>query len=326
MRRAEPGRTGAGRANCRPASDGDRRARNRRCAALLVVTLQMTGCFRGSEGALGDRLYRCDECQEVCPPNRWRCGRHGRKRYAGCPGRPDRLVSVLGSCASDENSSTVTAAGTSRNDPRYPSNALVIAGQRGDGQTLRCVPLARALAGRRSALRTPCGHARRPVRRSAVDVTGDPDPEVQAEPSSRAREALREAPPRHQRLPPKIGGIQSCLLGAWRLPADEAAVLTTPYEAPMPSPPSPPIRQASTARHAPTRSLVARIDETARLGRNWSCSIPPPARHLGPRLALPYGVISTGPRSRSPDRSGSPPGARGAAGSGDRDRRRWLPG
>ncbi|HET6949640.1 MAG TPA: 4Fe-4S double cluster binding domain-containing protein, partial [Acidimicrobiales bacterium] len=46
----------------------------RRCLAWL---LQVGGAFpREQRVALGDRLYGCDDCQEVCPPNR-RAGRAG---------------------------------------------------------------------------------------------------------------------------------------------------------------------------------------------------------------------------------------------------------
>src|SRR5690606_1907168 len=40
----------------------------RRCLAWLV---QAPGRFPPSfRAALGDRIYGCDDCQEVCPPNR----------------------------------------------------------------------------------------------------------------------------------------------------------------------------------------------------------------------------------------------------------------
>ena len=59
----------------------------RRCLAWL---LQVEGAFpREHRVALGDRLYGCDDCQEVCPPNRRRRPQRCRRatRRAGAGGR-----------------------------------------------------------------------------------------------------------------------------------------------------------------------------------------------------------------------------------------------
>jgi epoxyqueuosine reductase len=53
----------------------------RRCLAWL---LQATGDFpEPFRVALGDRIYGCDECQEVCPPNRRRAGDAGDDDVTG---------------------------------------------------------------------------------------------------------------------------------------------------------------------------------------------------------------------------------------------------
>ncbi|MEZ5230030.1 MAG: hypothetical protein R2710_26215 [Acidimicrobiales bacterium] len=52
--------------NVRPRPSWRRVWSARRCLAWLVQARSDTVEFRA---ALGDRLYGCDECQEVCPPN-----------------------------------------------------------------------------------------------------------------------------------------------------------------------------------------------------------------------------------------------------------------
>lgn len=112
-------------------------------------------------------------------------------------------------------------------------------------------------------------------------------------------------------FPPKIGGIQSYLWELWRrLPADEAAVLTTPYEGADAFDAVAPIHVERIDQPVmlPTRSLVARIDETAsRLGAELVVLDPAlPLGHLGPRLALPYGVILHGAEVTVPGRVPGP--------------------
>lgn len=146
-------------------------------------------------------------------------------------------------------------------------------------------------------------------------------------------------------FPPKIGGIQSYLWELWRrLPADEAAVLTTPYagaaefDAAAPIP----IERIDQAVMLPTRSLARQIDETAaRLGAELVILDPAlPVGHLGPSLSLPYGVILHGAEITVPGRVPGPRHAlarvlRGAelviaaggypADEGERAARRGLP-
>jgi epoxyqueuosine reductase len=104
----------------------------RRCLAWLV---QATGSFpEEHRRALGDRIYGCDECQQVCPINRVT-----DRRDPPSPPGPDnhRLVDLLGLLdASDEE--LLAAHGRwyiPARDPRYlRRNALVALGNTGDGR------------------------------------------------------------------------------------------------------------------------------------------------------------------------------------------------
>jgi epoxyqueuosine reductase len=103
----------------------------RRCLAWLV---QATGSFPEQyRPALGDRIYGCDECQQVCPINRV-----ADRRVPPPPPSPDSrsrvdLIEILES--SDEE--LMAAHGRwyiAGRDPRYlRRNALVALGNVGDG-------------------------------------------------------------------------------------------------------------------------------------------------------------------------------------------------
>ena len=160
----------------------------RRC---LSWSLQVTGPFpRDQRVALGDRLYGCDECQEVCPPNRLEVRRAapGGSGHAVPVGDPVRawvpVLEVL--AATDED--LLARHGRwyiPQRDPRYlRRNALVVLGNVGDpaDPAVRAA-LRNALEGDDALLRS---HAVWSARRLGcddllVDVTGDPDPDVQAE-------------------------------------------------------------------------------------------------------------------------------------------------
>ena len=97
----------------------------RRCLAWLV---QATGDFPEEfREALGDRLYGCDDCQEVCPPNR----RLGERAEPGVDARVD-VLDLLG--ASDEElMSRYGRWYVPARDPRYlRRNGLVVLGNIGD--------------------------------------------------------------------------------------------------------------------------------------------------------------------------------------------------
>jgi epoxyqueuosine reductase len=104
----------------------------RRCLAWLV---QAEGTFpEAHREALGDRIYGCDDCQEVCPPNR-----RADRDLPAASARPDPtaaawvpLLDLL--AASDE--ALMAEHGRwyiPRRDPRYlRRNALVALGNVGD--------------------------------------------------------------------------------------------------------------------------------------------------------------------------------------------------
>ena len=98
----------------------------RRCLAWL---LQATGDFPEEfRGALGDRLYGCDDCQEVCPPNRG-------APEAAQPGAQAAVDVLELLAATDEE--LLERHGRwyiPARDPRYlRRNALVVLGNTADG-------------------------------------------------------------------------------------------------------------------------------------------------------------------------------------------------
>ena len=125
----------------------------RRCLAWLV---QADGVFDPEyRVALGDRLYGCDDCSEICPPNRVRV-RH-RARGAAAPGH-QAWIPVLDLLEASD-SELMTAYGRwyiPRREPRYlRRNALVVLANTGEPSEPRV--------------------------RAAVDrALSDPDPLIQA--------------------------------------------------------------------------------------------------------------------------------------------------
>lgn len=160
----------------------------RRC---LSWSLQVPGPFpRDQREAVGDRMYGCDDCQEVCPPNRLELRRAG-PGGSGQPvpeGDPDHAwVPVLAVLAADD----ATLLGRHgrwyipKRDPNYlRRNALVVLGNIGDGHDPAVRRALQAALGHPSALVR--AHAVWAARRLACEdllapVADDPDPEVQAE-------------------------------------------------------------------------------------------------------------------------------------------------
>jgi epoxyqueuosine reductase len=112
----------------------------RRCLAWM---LQAPGEFpREHRVALGDRLYGCDDCQEVCPPNRRADQRRdelGRLATEDDPGSFVDAVAML-ACSDDE---LLTRFGRWYLPDRDPGvlrrNLLVIVGNRGRGDDAEVV-------------------------------------------------------------------------------------------------------------------------------------------------------------------------------------------
>jgi epoxyqueuosine reductase len=106
----------------------------RRCLSWL---LQAPGVFpREQRAALGDRIYGCDDCQEVCPPNR----RDDRAGVAPAPASARAWVPVLDLLsASDEQ--LLERHGRWylwQRDPRWiRRNALIVLGNVGRGDDPR---------------------------------------------------------------------------------------------------------------------------------------------------------------------------------------------
>jgi epoxyqueuosine reductase len=157
----------------------------RRCLAWL---LQMEGPFpRDHRVALGDRLYGCDDCQEVCPPN----NRVDRIEPASesAPGAQP-VVDLLDLLAASDDD-LMTRYGrwyVPRREARYlRRNALVVLGNVADPRDPAVVAtLCRALVDADPLVRAHSVWAARRLGRSdllseVADVADDPDPLVRAE-------------------------------------------------------------------------------------------------------------------------------------------------
>ena len=157
----------------------------RRCLAWLV---QDTGVFpRAYRASLGDRLYGCDDCQDVCPP--------GRRAVADAEvpveiGRRRALdawvpVAEILDASDGELIERYGRWYIPEREPRYlRRNALVVLGNVGDGADAgQRALLARLVAGDDPLLRA---HAVWSAARLGLDdlvraAEADPDPVVRAE-------------------------------------------------------------------------------------------------------------------------------------------------
>ena len=158
----------------------------RRCLAWL---LQVDGPFPAEHRvALGDRIYGCDDCQEVCPPNR-RLGRPGSATAPAAGGDAQVTVDLLDLLAASDDELLARHGRwyIPRRQPRYlRRNALVVLGNVADGRDPRVVTtVRRALVATDPLVR---GHAVWAARRLGLAdlVAGsgchdDPDPLVRAE-------------------------------------------------------------------------------------------------------------------------------------------------
>lgn len=115
----------------------------RRCLAWLV---QDTGVFpRAHRVALGDRLYGCDDCQDVCPPGRSSVRSAAPVEISAEPASPpDAWVEILELLDADD-AVLLERFGRwyiPRRDPRYlRRNALVVLGNVGDPSDGRVVEM-----------------------------------------------------------------------------------------------------------------------------------------------------------------------------------------
>jgi epoxyqueuosine reductase len=151
----------------------------RRCIAWLV---QAPGPIpRELRVQVGDRMYGCDDCQEVCPPNRAAQRRSHPTVEAG--GRP--VVDAV-TFLDDDDDAVLAAAGhwyVPQREARYlRRNALVVLGNAGDPSDPRTVAaLRRALADRDPLIRAHAvwasGRLGRPELAEAIAAT-EADPMV----------------------------------------------------------------------------------------------------------------------------------------------------
>ena len=160
----------------------------RRC---LSWTLQDTGPFpRDQREALGGRIYGCDDCQDVCPPNRRevrRAGPEGRGEPVPL-GDPDRAWVPLLELLRATDAELLERHGrwyVARRDPVHlRRNALVALGNVGDGTDPAVRAALAAALGHDAALVR--AHAVWAARRLGCDdllavVVYDPDPQVRHE-------------------------------------------------------------------------------------------------------------------------------------------------
>jgi len=150
----------------------------RRC---LSWVLQTEGILpRHLRAALGDRIYGCDDCQEVCPPNR---------RATVRPPQPrDRPWAPLARLLDPDDAEVLRWADRwyiPQRDVRYVRrNALVVLGNVGDGRDPAVAELLEAhLTHPDPLLRAHAVWAARRLGREDLLalVADDPDPDVRAE-------------------------------------------------------------------------------------------------------------------------------------------------
>ncbi len=157
----------------------------RRCLAWL---LQVDGPFpRDHRVALDDRLYGCDDCQEVCPPNH-RVDRVDPADVPAPDAPPDVDLLDMLAASDDELMARHGRWYIPRRQARYlRRNALVVLGNVADPRDPAVVAaLRRALSDADPLVRAHAVWAARRLGRpdvlsGAADIAHDPDPLVRAE-------------------------------------------------------------------------------------------------------------------------------------------------
>ncbi len=152
----------------------------RRCLAWLV---QQAGTFPVEyRAALGDRLYGCDDCQDVCPVNR---PSNERRSAAEPDAEPFVPVAELLEASDSTLLERFGRWYIPNRDPAYlRRNALIVLGNVGDGRHPRVAELLeRALADTRTVVRAHAVWAARRLGRDDLlaSVLDDRDPGVRAE-------------------------------------------------------------------------------------------------------------------------------------------------
>ncbi len=282
---------------------------------------------------MGDRIYGCDDCQEVCPPNRVRLRRRSRAEGDGAPlvdRDPAAWVDLLGLLEADDEALLARHGRwyVADRDPRHlRRNALVALGNVADPADARvAAALARVLGQRRRPPRGPRGLGRPPPRtRGSAGRTSStraprrvpswrPPPRPPGGRPSPRSTPPGEAPPRHQRLPAQDGRHPAVPLGAVAPAAvgrRHRAHRVAPRRPGVGRGPGPPHRAGAGAGAAAHPLAGPAHRRAGRRGRRraWSCSTPPcPSATSDPDLARPYGVVLHGAEVTVPGRL---PGTRG---------------
>ena len=301
----------------------------RRCLSWL---LQAEGPFpREHRVALGDRIYGCDDCQEVCPPNR-RAPIRLARRATSAPWAP--LLDLL-----DPDDAVVLA----------PADRWYIPGARcatcAATRSSCSATWATATTPRSSRVAPPPPRTT-PTRCCAATPSGRPgasdaricSPALAHEHDPFVLEELAAlAPMTHlfvtNDFPPKIGGIQTMLWELWRR-LDPDLVHGAHHRPPRrPRRGTPSSRSGSCGRAgvgAAAHPVAGPPHRRAgRRDRRRPVVLDPalPVGLVGPRLRRPYAVVLHGAEVTVPGRL---PGAdlraaARAARRGARHRGRWLP-
>jgi epoxyqueuosine reductase len=152
----------------------------RRCLAWL---LEAPGVFpREHRVALGNRIYGCDDCQEVCPPNRSAARHHPPPPVTAEHEQHVPALDLL-AASDDEILDHFGRWYIPRRQARYVRrNALIVLGNAGDGRHPEVErALATALADADPIIRAHAVWAAAELGRSDLLPSGDDDPIVQAE-------------------------------------------------------------------------------------------------------------------------------------------------